>query len=48
MEDAIKEFINLEGKQFDPEMVRVFQRIIDQNPDRLQNIIDDLEVNQLN
>ena len=47
IEDALKEFIKLEGEQFDPEMVCVFKRIITQNRERLQSIIDDVEVNQL-
>ncbi|HSN66263.1 MAG TPA: HD domain-containing phosphohydrolase, partial [Fusibacter sp.] len=47
IDDALKEFIKLEGKQFDPEMVRVFKRMITQNRERLQSIIDDIEVNQL-
>ncbi len=47
IDDALKEFVKLEGKQFDPEMVRVFKRMIIQNRERLQSIIDDVEVNQL-
>jgi putative nucleotidyltransferase with HDIG domain len=47
IDDALKEFVKLEGRQFDPEMVRVFKRMITQNRERLQSIIDDVEVNQL-
>ena len=43
MDEAIKELIKHEGTQFDPEMVRVIKKIIDEHPERLQNIIDDLE-----
>ncbi len=44
MDDALKDIIKFEGKQFEPEMVRVLTRIITQNPERLQSIIDDIEV----
>ncbi len=47
MEEALKDLIKFEGKQFDPEMVRVFTRIITQNPEKLQSIIDDIEVDKL-
>lgn len=43
MEEAIQELIKHEGTQFDPEMVRVIKKIIDEHPERLQNIIDDIE-----
>ncbi len=43
MEQAIKELTKHEGTQFDPEMVRVIKKIIDEHPERLQNIIDDIE-----
>ena len=43
MEEAIKELTKHEGTKFDPEMVRVIKKIIDEHPERLQNIIDDIE-----
>jgi putative nucleotidyltransferase with HDIG domain len=47
IDDALKEFVKLEGKQFDPVMVQVFKRMITQNRERLQRIIDDVEANLL-
>ena len=47
-EDALLELIKHEGSQFAPEMVQVFIKMITENPERLQNIIDDIEVVHLN
>ena len=42
-EEALKELINYSGTQFDPEMVKIVKQIMEQRPDSLQNIIDDVE-----
>jgi putative nucleotidyltransferase with HDIG domain len=43
MNDAIEELVRHEGRQFDPQMVRVFQKLFKENPMKLQRIIDDID-----
>lgn len=41
--EALEELIKYSGTQFDPEMVKIVKRIMEQRPENLQNIIDDME-----
>lgn len=43
-EEALLEVIKYEGSQFEPEMVRILTKIINENPKKIQDIIDDIEV----
>lgn len=43
MDEAISELVRHEGLQFDPQMVRIFQKILEENPMSLQRIIDDID-----
>jgi len=47
-EEGLLELIKHSGTQFAPDMVQVFEKLINENPERLQNIIDDIEVVHLN
>jgi uncharacterized domain HDIG len=43
-EEALKEVIKYKGSQFEPRMVDVLQKIIEENPQKIQDIINDIEV----
>ena len=47
-EDALIELIKHSGTQFAPDMVTVFTSIIQSHPQKIQDIIDDIEVMHLN
>lgn len=47
-DDALIELIKHKGTQFAPELVTVFEHILQANPMKIQNIIDDFEVVHLN
>ena len=47
-EDALLELIKHKGTQFSPELVTVFEHMLQTNPVKIQNIIDDFEVVHLN
>ena len=42
-EEALNELIKYSGTQFDPAMVSIMKQIMEQKPENLQNIIDDME-----
>lgn len=43
MYDAIEELRKYEGSQFDPRMVRIFQKLYSEKPEVLKRIIDDID-----
>lgn len=47
-DDALLELIKHKGTQFAPELVTVFEHMLQANPMKIQNIIDDFEVVHLN
>lgn len=47
-DDALLELIKHKGTQFAPELVTVFEHMLQANPKKIQNIIDDFEVVHLN
>lgn len=47
-DDALLELIKHKGTQFAPELVTVFEHMLQVNPMKIQNIIDDFEVVHLN
>ncbi len=47
-DDALLELIKHKGTQFAPDLVNVFEHMLQANPEKIQNIIDDFEVVHLN
>ncbi|GAB6107482.1 HD domain-containing phosphohydrolase [Fusibacter bizertensis] len=43
-EEALKEVIKYSGSQFEPKMVNVLKNLIEESPQKIQDIIDDIEV----